>query len=137
MKSFNEMMQKFVNTDYEDLVSLAQKAAVNLIPVCKAVDPDHDGFIMLTSLILTAVGADGVLTNLEKKMLADVLGLSEDSIQKLISMYDSKMVDLADHFVDNMNDDIKADAMVLICAIVAVDEKISKEETRLIAKLLA
>ena len=137
MATFNELMQKMVNTDYPDLVAFAQEAATRLMPHCKAVDKEYDGFFMLTALILSSIGADGVLTGLEKKMLTDALGIEEENIQKLIGMYDSRMVELADHFVDNMGSDVKADALMLITAFAAVDEKISKEETGLIKKLMA
>lgn len=137
MATFNELMQKMVNTDYEDLVELAKEAVDRLMPHCKAVDTEYDGFFMLTALILSSIGADGALTGLEKKMLSDTMGLEEDTIQKLISMYDSRMVELADHFADNMGDDVKADALMLVTAFAAVDEKISKEETGLIKKLMA
>lgn len=137
MATFNELMQKMVNTDYEDLVGLAREAVSRLMPHCKAVDTEYDGFFMLTALILSAIGADGKLTGLEKKMLQDALGVDEDNIQKLIGMYDSRMVELADHFADHMGDDVKADALMLVTAFAAVDEKISKEETGLIKKLMA
>ena len=74
MATFNELMQKMVNSDYSVLVSFAQEALVNLLPACKKVDPENDGLFMATSIILSAIGADGVLTGLEKKMLADALG---------------------------------------------------------------
>ena len=45
------------------------------------------------------------------------------------------MPDLVDHFVDNMGDDTKADAIMLITAIASVDEKISREETAFIRRL--
>ena len=73
MATFNELMQKMVNTDYEDLVGLARQAVANLMPHCKAVDTEYDGFFMLTALILSSIGADGVLTGLEKKMLMIIL----------------------------------------------------------------
>ena len=137
MASLNEMLQEMVNKDYDELVAFAQRAMVEVMPSCKAVDPDNNGILMLTSLILTAVAADGVLTGLERKMLGEVTGLSNDAIDKMISMYDSRMVDLADRFVDNMGEDVKGHALMLILAFVAVDEKISKEEVRLVQKLLA
>ena len=135
MTSFNELMQKYVNTDYETLVDLAKEAVKRLMPYCKKVDPDHNGNYMLTSLVLSAIGADGVLTALESKMLADVLGLDKDGIQKLIGMYDSKMPELANYFADNMGEDTKADAIMLITTIASVDEKICKEETTFIRNL--
>lgn len=137
MATFNELMQKYVNSDYETLVLLAQKALVNLLPACKAVDKDNDGLFMATSIILAAIGADGVLTGLEKKLLADALGQDEETIQKFIKMYDSRMADLVDHFADNTNDDIKADVLMLVTAVAAVDEKISAQETALIKKIMA
>ena len=137
MSSFNELMQKYVNTDYEVLVDLAKEAVRRLMPYCKKVDPDHNGNYMLASLILSAIGADGVLTTLESKMLSDVMGLNTEEIKKLIAMFDNRMADLADHFADNMNADTKADTLMLITVLAAVDEKISKEETAFIKKLMA
>ena len=136
MTSFNELMQKYVNTDYDVLVDLAKEAVNRLMPYCQKVDTKYNGNYMLVSLILTAIGADGKLTPLESKMLQDVMGLSKDNIAKLIGMYDSKMPELANYFADNMGEDIKADTMMLVTAIAAVDEKICKEETAFIRKLI-
>lgn len=136
MASFNELLQDMVNKDYSELVYIAKQATVGLMPACKAVDSDHGGYMMLTSLILTAVAADGVLTALERKMIGDTYSFDSDTIDKMIAMYDKRMADLADHFVDNMGTETKAHALALITAFAAVDEKISKEETRLLRKLL-
>lgn len=136
MASFNELMQKYVNADYDTLVHLAQTALNNLLPACKAVDKDNDGLFLATSIILTAIAADGYLTGLEKKFLGDALGQNEETVQKFISLYDSRMVEMVNAFADSINDDIKADVMMLITAICAVDEKISREETALIRKIL-
>ena len=135
MTTFNELMQKYVNTDYPVLVDLAKEAVNRLMPACKSVDPEHNGCFMLASILLSAIGADEVLTALEKKMLCDVMGLDDSGVQKLISMYDSKMPGLVDHFVDNMGEDLKADTIMLITVFAAVDEKISREETAFIRKL--
>ena len=137
MATFNELMQKYVNEDYSTLVVMAQKAMSNLLPVCKRVVADNDGFMILSSLVLSAIGADGTLTALERKFLRDVMGLSDENISKYIKMYSSKMAELADHFADNMSTDIKADTAMLIICICACDEKISREETAFIRKLLA
>lgn len=135
MATFNELMQKYVNTDYSVLVDLAKEAVKRLMPICKQVDPDHGGNYMLASLVLAAIGADGTLTALESKMLSDVLGLDNAGIQKLIKMYDPKMPDLVNHFADNMGEDTKADTIMLVTVFASVDEKIGKEETTFIRKL--
>ena len=136
MASLNELLQEMVNKDYEELVIQAKAAMVHVMPSCKAVDKDHNGILMLTTLILTAIAADGVMTALERKMLGEVTGLDAKGVDTMISLYDSRMVDLADHFVDNMGDAVKAHALMLVLAFIAVDEKISKEEVRLVHKLL-
>ena len=135
MSNFNELMQKYVNTDYDMLVSLAKEAVTRLMPVCKKVDPDNNGNYMLMSLILSAIAADRKLTPLESKMLSDVLNLDNADIQRMIGMYKSEMVGLADYFADNMGEDTKADTIMLITTIAAVDETICKEETEFIRKL--
>ena len=135
MASFNELMQKYVNTDYNVLVDLAKEAVRRLTLPCQRVDPEHNGNYMLASIILTAIGADGTLTALEKRMLCDVMGLDDATITKFIKMYDPKMVELTNYFADNMGDDIKADVCMLVTTIASVDEKISKEETAFIKKL--
>ena len=135
MDEFNALMQKYVNTDYDVLVSLAREAVHRLSPHCRLVDPEHNGNFMLASLILVGIGADRILTELEKKMLKDVLGLDNSGVQQLIGMYNDQMEYLVNHFADNMGEETKADAIMLVCAFAAVDEKICKEETALIRKL--
>ena len=86
--------------------------------------------------ILTAIGADGVLSSKERQFLRDVLGLSDDSITKYIKMYDSRMVDLVNTFADRSSSEIKGHTMMLIMSVCACDEKISREETAFIRKIL-
>ena len=135
MATFNELMQKYVNTDYPVLLDLAKEAIRRLTPACKQVDPQHNGYYMLSSIILSAVGRDGVLTALEKKLLMEATNITEQEVSKLLAMYDPKMPDLVNYFCDNMGDDLKADAIMLVTIFCAVDEKISKEETDFIRKL--
>lgn len=137
MATFNELMQKMVNEDYDTLVKFGQASLAKLLPICKLVDKDNDGMFLAVSLVLSAIAADGVLTGLEKRFLADALGMDNDTIQKFISLYDSRMVELVDKFADGINDDVKVDVLMLITAVAAVDEKISKEETAFIKKLMA
>lgn len=135
MATFNELMQKYVNTDYPVLLDLAKEAIRRLTPACKQVDPQHDGYYMLSSIILSAVGRDGVLSLLEKKLLMESTGMTDAEISKFLAMYDPQMPDLVNYFCDKMGDDLKADTIMLVTIFAAVDEKISKEETEFIRKL--
>lgn len=134
---FNEFLQNFVNKEYDELVFIAKKAIGELQPACAAVDKDNNGFFMMSSIILSAIGADGTLTAKERALLRDALGVDDDAISNYIKLYDSKMVELVDSFVDNLGSDVKSHAMMLVLSIMCADEKISKEETALIRKLLA
>lgn len=134
---FNQFLQDFVNKDYDELVYIAKKSIADLHPACAAVDKDNDGFFMITSIILSAIGADGTLTEKERALLRDALNVSDEVISKYIKLYDSKMVDLVDSFADSLSTDIKSSVMMLVLSIMCSDEKISKEETALIRKLMA
>lgn len=135
MATFEELMQKFVNSDYDVLLGLGKEAVSRVLPKCKAVDAENNGFFMLSSIVLSAIAADGYLTALEKKLLNEVLGLDEETTQKFIQMYDSRMVELTDTFCDNLDADTKADVIMLVTIVASVDEKISREETAFIKRL--
>ncbi len=133
---FNGFLQEFVNKPYDELVFIAKKAIGELHPACAAVDTDNNGFFMLTSIVLAAIGADETLTDKERGFLRDVLSISDEAVTKYIKLYNKSMVDLVDSFADNLNTEIKSHVMMLVLSIMCVDEKISREETALIRKLL-
>ena len=137
MTSFEELMQKYVNTDYDVLRNLAKTAVERLMPMCRRVDPEHNGNYMLASIVLSAIATDGTISPLEQRMLKDVLGLDDAGIQALVKMYQSDMVGLTDHFCDKINEDVKADTIMLVTCFAAVDEKIAREETALIRTLFS
>ena len=137
MADFNQMMQDIVNKDYDELVSFGKIALGKIMPVLKAVDADNDGMLVLTSIVLASIGADGTLTALESKWLKDVMGLNDETIDNMIKLYSSKMEDLTDALFDNAPQEFKGDLMMFVLSILAVDEKISKEETAFVKKLFA
>lgn len=136
MASFNETLQNMVNQDYGTLVAFGKKALGHVLPACRKVDSKNDGLFMASSIVLTAIGADGVLSTKERQFLRDVLSLSDESISKFIKMYDSRMVDLVNTFADNASSEIKGHTMMLIMSVCACDEKISREETAFIRKIM-
>ena len=137
MADFNQMMQDFVNKDYDELVSFGKIALGKIMPVLEAIDTEHKGMFMLTSIILASVGADGTLTALENKWLKDVMGLTDETIDNMLKLYNSKMEDLTDALFDNAPQEFKGDLMMFVLSILSVDEKISKEETAFVKKLFA
>ena len=136
MPNFEEMLQTYVNTDYEVLVSIAAQAAEDLLPVCALLDSENKGVMLLSCIVLSAVGADGQLTDAEYRFLSDVLKLDTDLLHHYVKMYDADMEKIVDNFADNMNVATKTDIISLICAVSACDETISRTETSFISRIL-
>jgi len=134
---FNELMQTFVNKERDELVYIAKRAMGELLPTCKKVDPDHEGFYMMTALVLTAIGADGTLTQKEREFLREVLEQDDETISKFIEIYNKGMYELVDAFADKLGTEVKSHVLMLVLSVVSSDEKISPEETAFIKKLLA
>ena len=134
---FKDLMQRFVNEDYDTLLSFAKTSLGKVLPAFEVVDEENKGMFMVTSIILSAIGADGSLTAIERRFLKDLLGIDDEAVSKMITMYDSSMAELTDSFEDNMPSEIKTDTLMLVTAIAACDEKISSEESAFIRKLMA
>ncbi len=134
---FNELLQGFVNKERDELVYIAKRAIGELLPTCKKVDPEHEGYYMMTSIVLTAIGADGTLTQKEREFLREVLEQDDETISQFIKIYNKGMFDLVDNFADKLGADIKAHVLMLVLSVVSCDETISREETAFVKKLLA
>lgn len=134
--SLYDTLQNLVNKDYDELLGFAKIALGKLLPACQAVDKENNGVLMATSIILSAIGADGKLSAIEKKFLHDLLDLTDDQIDTYIGMYDSRMAELTDQFADALTPELKANVIMLVASVAACDETISADETAFIKKLL-
>jgi len=137
METFDQTMQKLVNSDYETLLSFAKQAIARLLPVCKTIDPKNNGFLMISSIVLSAIGSDKKLSQKETDFLRDCLGLDDEHIVKYINLYSPEMEALVDKFADEISAEIKLSTVALVAAIAACDEKICREESAFIRKILA
>ncbi len=136
MANLTDILQKYVNTDYDTLVEVAQKALTELLPACKEVDPDNDGFLMVSGIILSAMAADDILTSLERKFVCDVLGITNETFDKFLKLYNDGLSELVDKFADTLDGDVKANTLTLVACVAACDEKITLEESAFIRKIL-
>ena len=136
MISLNELIQEMGKKDYSELVAQAEAAMVHLMPAFELADQENNGLSILTTLILSAVAADGILTTEEYKLYCQITGLDDRGANKMLSMYDSKTDELADCFVDNMERSLRTHALMLILSFMAVDKKVNMDEVRLFHKLL-
>ncbi len=136
MANLDNTLQEIVNMDYDMLLGMAKKAVTNLKPaVCKA-DPNQKGGYMTACVVLTAMMADGKVSPPERQLLKDLLQLNDQKAGAFIQLYRNEMAVWTQRFLNQVSSDEKADTMILITCIAAVDETISKEETALIRKLV-
>lgn len=137
MANLNEILQDMVNKEYDELLGIAKLTLKDILPACKAVDKDNDGVLMLSAILLSAVGADGTLSVKERQFLRDLLNFSDEQVSNLIKLYNADMANLVDTFVDTLEGDVKTSTVLLVASICAIDETISADEISYIKKLLA
>ncbi len=136
--TFNELMQKYVNCSYDELVSKAKNDLSILFPVFEKVTEGKSADILLPS-IFTCLAADGKITVLEVRFMEDVLGerLSFDEAKRLVSgFYSDEAQNVLDQLIDNIGPDLKVVLLELCICAMAVDETLDKSELAFIAKLI-
>lgn len=142
---FNELLQQYVNKDYEELCRLTGQAGLAVTEACKELaqqmpsvegsDPETTANYLLTCLVTCTVMADGEVSELERKLLSDVFLLDEENVMVLVNLYSPKLAEGSKLLSSHMNEDDRTDVMMLCTAIAAVDETISKEEVAFLRSL--
>ena len=137
MTKFEELLQQYVNKDYDELLSIAKGAVNRLLPLCrKHITAPNGDKIMVMWTVLAAYGADGVLTATERRFVCDLLEIDNESLDTLSKKYSSIVSDSVNSLADNTERDIKDAVLTLILAVSACDEKISRQETEFIRRIL-
>lgn len=136
MSRINELLQEFVDMEYEELLYAADNALDVVLPACEDFAPDDEGVYLFTAIILSAVGADGVLSVKERTFIKDAVGLDDETIDSVIDMYDDRLAELADDFADSVDESVKASVAAFILCILACDGNISREENEFIRKII-
>ncbi|MBE6763982.1 MAG: hypothetical protein E7553_06510 [Ruminococcaceae bacterium] len=135
--TLDELLKDFLDKSYEELVALGKVAYADIDPVVRAIDAENDGYVMMTSVILSAIGADGTLTALENRFLKDVFGFNDAKIDALLMLYNNQTEDMTDMLFDHAEEEFQASLLTFVMCILAVDKEITREETAFVLKLLA
>ena len=139
MNKFNALMQEYVDKPYEELLSLANQALDPAMNFFNKLAKDGNGAPYVVLFLSTVLAMDGKFTQLEYKFLNDLLdgGVNYDSAKANVqSHYNDEAFDLADEVIDSCPEDIKTALLILVTCFAAVDETISADEARYIAKLI-
>lgn len=137
---YNQLMQQYVNAPYEVLLAVANASLNKVMPFFSSFADDGNGAGIVLPFICISIAADGKFSELEYKFISELLGIdkSYDYFKTVIQQYYSdRWLEAIDKLIDSCHDEVKESLISLCLSIVAVDEKISREENAFIAKLLA
>ncbi len=133
--NLDELLQRIVNMEYDEIKNIAQTAVVKVVPLLEKMVGKDNAFTALIVIITSCVGADGNLTPNEKRLMQDVMGVEPENARNVVqNTFD---YDFANSFFDNCPDEVKQHLLLLCIAFFAVDERISKEEIDFLKRLLA
>ncbi len=138
MDQFRELMQKYVNEDYNTLVGIAKGSLVEALPALEKVFPDQENgsAITVAIILLGAVGADGTLTVKERQFIKDLLGLDDAALDNIIKLYTGKEQEAVKALVNVVDNDTKINIINICACIVACDETITGDELSFVRGLL-
>ena len=134
--SFKELLQKYVNTDYNTLVAMARDSLGKVMPLLKVLDSDNDGIVLLIAILNAGIGADGQLTAKERAFLGDAMQLEPKAIDNLISLFTGKEFNLVDLLHDKLDGDAQFHVFNLVAILAACDETISRDEVNFLRTIL-
>lgn len=136
MDQFDEFVQSIASYGYEKLVNISVQACAQLLPICKRINPDNSALLLL-SIILSAVGADGQLAEKEKQFMVKVMSTTEEKAADYFKLYGEKTNSVVESFAKYLDADKKNTLVCLLIAISAIDGEVSREENAWIRKINA
>nr|MBR6777822.1 hypothetical protein [Clostridia bacterium] len=138
-KSFNELLQEFVNKSYDELLNIASGALNVMVPAFNSIADDGNGAKFVIPFMCTTLAVDGSFTELEYKFLNDLLGGGVDyagAKAQVQAHYSADMIEIVDQIIDACGEDLKTAILVFCLCFTAVDETITRDEAAFIAKLI-
>lgn len=141
MAELRDILQRYVNFDYNDLLKLAARSLATIHPyleesarrVGNGVTASQLGICVLG----TCLAVDGSLTDLECRFVSDLFdGVSRDQVRAIAQNYaDDESRQIVDGLYDNCPREYRNDFMQFCICVLAVDEHITREETAFVRRL--
>lgn len=139
MASLNQLLQRYVNMSYDELLDLAKYSLSQFLDTLMDGTGSEGASKIVAVITAACLGADGKLSALENKFFNDLLDCDDsyaanlDFVQNLGT--DEARV-LVDGLVDSLSSDEKAAAVSFCLCFLAVDETISRDEVAFINRLI-
>ena len=142
MDDLHTLLQNIVNADYHELLYCARECLNDVQEYFNSVGRQIDatGAHIGLAVFGTCLAADGKFTDLEYRFVNDLFGGGvdySDALALVRSNSDDDSVDFVKAVVDNCPSSIRGSLLTLCACFLAVDERISKEETTFIRYLLS
>ena len=137
MSFMNELLQKYVNMSYEELLELARYSLSELLDPLVADRGRENASKTLAVVTAACLGTDGKFSSLEHRFLNDLLGCDssyEENLRYVRDLGNDEARDLVNNWVDSLSSKQKAAAISFCTCLLAVDETITREETAFIAR---
>lgn len=142
MATFRETLQGLVNMSEEGKIRCAVESYVSLLPKLREYDEESNGAILFLSIVSTAVAADGTFSAKEKMLVSALFkaqGL-EMSDQEMVGLVKNasgqKGYELIQSLSKVLDGESRANLVLFIASICAIDDTISKEEIAYLESLL-
>lgn len=140
MADINELLQKYVDMDYDQHVFFANESIATMKDGLNELFGDDENVAKILLVVVAAcLGTDNKLTSLESRFLSDVLGVPhnyQDNLNMVAALGDDESRDMLDTLVDQLSGDAQAALLSFCLTFMAVDETISREEVSFIKRLL-
>ena len=139
MASLEQLLQKYVNMSYDDLLACAKYSLPIFISDLVKESGQKEAASFLAVLIAVCLGTDANFTALENKFFNDLIGTNDsyaDNLKLVQALNTDKSRKLVENSVHRLPADKKSAVVSFCLCILAVDETISKDETAFINRLI-
>ena len=138
MANISEVMKKYNNMSYNELLERARADYELLVPLFSRLDKNGNGKPYVVMFIGSALAADGKFSPLEYTFVNDLFSVTYDQAYSLVVKHIGETAaSISDRIFDMCNESLKEVLLDFCLCFLAVDNSISHEETQFIARLLA
>ena len=137
MRDWSRLLHSATKLNYDELVEEGREVVSRVLDtIGKYSDPDG-ATITLVGLAAYTATVDDELSEIEVKLIGDVLGINERDFHGFIEQVkkDDRIIRDLTEIVDCMNEDELNDFASILVGIFAVDGKITDEEMAFLKKL--
>lgn len=135
LNKFDELLQKYVNSSYEETLVRSKLALSDALDVIKQYTDEDNAVMFVVNFLCVSIAVDGTFTANEQRLIKDLIGT--DDLMPALKQIDGKIIDQLDALIDELDAAEKAVLIALAASVAAVDGTIAGNEYAYLHKLLA